>query len=68
MLLLSVLLLMKQDCGGPWRSGKSSAKLRKKEIDEAHEMLMRVMTIHLYIYIYVYIYIYIYNTYIYIYT
>ena len=34
MLSLSVLLLIEQDCGGDWRSTKSPATLRNKEMDE----------------------------------
>ena len=47
MLSLSALLLMEQGCGGAWRSGKSPATLRTKEMAAVTE-LMRMMIIHLY--------------------
>ena len=52
MLSLSVLFLMKQGCGGAWRSGKSLATSRTKEM-VAITKLIRMMIIQLYIYIYV---------------
>ena len=52
MLSLSVLLLVEQGCGGAWRSGKSPATLRTKEM-VAVTKLMRLTIIHLYIFLYI---------------
>ena len=53
MLSLSVLFLMEQGCGGVWRSGKSPATLRTKEM-VAVTKLIRLMIIHLYIFMYIF--------------
>ena len=63
-LIIKFLLLMEQDYGRVWRSGKAPATLRTKEM-VAVMMTMRMMIIQLYIYvhllfIYLFIYVFIY--------
>ena len=58
MLSLSVLFLMEQGCGGVWRSGKSPATLRTKEM-VAVTKLMRFVYLFICLFIYLFIYLFV---------